>query len=172
MAKSAQYRLFVAVARTSVCVALAGGALLGSAAAAAAAPDPGPPADKARLAHIDGGSDAAASTPLFSKSTGGLDIYYVCSNEDETRTLTLFQSGGGDEAFRKTFTAHCDGATHAIHNTGAPSSTSLVVMLDDPGAGISVYGLRGPTFMDVGLGAPGSGYPCRRYAYSSVGRSR
>jgi hypothetical protein len=142
MAKSARYRLFAAVTRTSVCVAAAGGALLGSAAAASATPDPGPPPDKARLAHVDGGSDAAVSTPLFSKSTSGLDIYYVCSNEDETRTLTLFQSGGGDDAFRKTFTAHCDGATHAIRNTGAPSSTSLVATLDDPGAGISVYGFR------------------------------
>ena len=80
--------------------------------------------------------------PLFSKSILGLDIYYVCKNEDTTRTLTVFQPPGRPGGFKKVLDVTCDGQDHAIENVGAPSDTSLSVSIDDPGAAISVYGFR------------------------------
>jgi hypothetical protein len=110
--------------------------------AQAAAPDDGGGAAPQQLASIDGGGGDTVATPTFSKSILGLDIYYMCRNEDTARTLTLFQSPGRPDGFTKTFDADCDGQDHAIKNVGAPSNTSLIVMIDDPNAAISVYGFK------------------------------
>ena len=78
----------------------------------------------------------------FSKSILGLDIHYLCRNEDTSRTLTIAQTPGRPDGFVKRLKAVCDGKDQVMENVGAPSATTLFVSIDDPGAIIDVYGFR------------------------------
>jgi hypothetical protein len=131
------------VCRAAVALGVSIAAVLGTAPLAHAAPDDGGGgAVPQRLAFTDGGGDDTVSTGPFSKSILGLDIYYVCTNEDRSRTLTIAQVRGGSGGFVKKLPATCDGKDHAVEDVGAPSGTLLFVSLDDPGGAISVYGFR------------------------------
>jgi hypothetical protein len=130
------------IQRAALVLGVSAAAVLGVSPLAEAAPDQGGGAAPVRLAFTDGGSGDSVATGPFAKAIGALDVYYVCRNEDRSRTLTIAQTPGRPDSFVKTLPARCDGEDHAIKAVGAPSGTSLFVSLDDPGAAISVYGFR------------------------------